>query len=70
VGVTVVPSLNIHGLTIVQVFASLKFELVRTPGQNTWSLCEESEDGEIEETVFRIQGVLCEKELPPWVRKR
>ena len=38
-------------------------------GNRCWKLCvKESEESEMEEVVLRIQGVVCNRELPP-IRK-
>jgi len=35
-------------------------------GKGSWKLgIQESEDSEIEEVLLRIQGVVCNRELPP-----
>jgi hypothetical protein len=40
-----------------------------TEGSRSWKLgVQDSEDSEVEEVVLRIQGVMCNRELPP-IRK-
>jgi len=39
---------------------------METGGNRSWKLgVQESEDSEIEEVVLRIQGIVCNRELPP-----
>ena len=39
---------------------------IETGGNRGWKLgVQESEDSEIEEVVLRIQGIVCNRELPP-----
>ena len=42
---------------------------METSGNRCWKLgIQESEDSEIEEVVLRMQGIVCNRELPP-IRK-
>lgn len=39
---------------------------METGGNRSWKLgIQDSEDSEIEEVVLRIQGIVCNRELPP-----
>ena len=39
---------------------------METGANRCWKLgVQESEDGKIDEVVLRIQGILCNRELPP-----
>ncbi len=34
-------------------------------GERTWRMVETDEDNQLEEVVFKIQGILVKKDLPP-----
>lgn len=39
---------------------------METGGNRSWKLgVQESEDAEIDEVILRIQGIVCNRELPP-----
>ncbi|KAH6911642.1 hypothetical protein BKA70DRAFT_1423401 [Coprinopsis sp. MPI-PUGE-AT-0042] len=51
------------------IFNASDIHLVHFPQTSNWRLCQEGEDNRAEEAVFRVQGVLCGKDLPPVQKK-
>ncbi|KAH6891699.1 hypothetical protein BKA70DRAFT_1441112 [Coprinopsis sp. MPI-PUGE-AT-0042] len=56
-------------LAAAGIFNASGVHLVHFPQTLNWRLCREGEDEQAEEAVFRVQGVLCGKDLPPVQKK-
>ncbi|KAH6874666.1 hypothetical protein BKA70DRAFT_1449332 [Coprinopsis sp. MPI-PUGE-AT-0042] len=56
-------------LAAAGIFNASDVHLVHFPQTLNWRLCREGEDKQAEEAVFRVQGVLCGKDLPPVQKK-
>ncbi|KAH6902958.1 hypothetical protein BKA70DRAFT_1228126 [Coprinopsis sp. MPI-PUGE-AT-0042] len=51
------------------IWKTSKYRLMNFPRLKSWRLCQYDGNGDAEEALFRVQGVLCEKNLPPLQKK-
>ncbi|KAH6886518.1 hypothetical protein BKA70DRAFT_1444401 [Coprinopsis sp. MPI-PUGE-AT-0042] len=52
-------------LSTADIFNAPSVQLISFPQSKSWRLCNEGGDGQAEEAIFRVQGILCGKDLPP-----
>ncbi|KAF6742263.1 hypothetical protein DFP72DRAFT_817675 [Ephemerocybe angulata] len=49
----------------MQMLEGDRYRVVKTPDPALFRLCTTSIDGDVEEEVFRVHGIVCGKDLPP-----